>query len=74
MDEVIIVHSLSVKQVTEFFMSQVLRVNAVGPQELLVSHTEGLSERLANELGLRIGIKQEKHFIPSSTHRVKKSL
>lgn len=46
--EVIIVHVLSVQQVTVFLLAKVLRVNAIGPQEFLIGHTKGLSNRLGN--------------------------
>lgn len=51
-DEVIVVHVLSVEQVTVLLLAQVLGVNAVGSQELLVSHTEGLPDGLGDQLGL----------------------
>lgn len=51
-DEVIIVHVLSVEQVTVFLLAQVLRVDAIGPQELLVGHTESLTDGLSDQLGL----------------------
>lgn len=66
-DEVVIVHVLSVEQVTVLLLAQVLRVNAIGPQEFLVSHTEGLSNGLGNQLGLEVTVNERetceaKHF------------
>lgn len=40
MDEVIVVHLLRVDDVTVLLLTQVLWVDAVGPQELLVSHAK----------------------------------
>ena len=57
-DEVIIVHVLSIEQVTVLLLAQVLRVNAIGPQEFLVSHTEGLPNGLGNQLGLEVVVNQ----------------
>lgn len=53
MDEVVIVHVLSVEQVTVLPLAQVLWVDAVGPEELLVGNAEGLTDGLSNELSLR---------------------
>lgn len=52
-DEVVIVHVLSVEQVTVLPLAQVLGVDAVGPEELLVGNAEGLTDGLSNELSLR---------------------
>lgn len=52
MDEVIVVHVLSVEQVAVLPLAQVIGVDAVGPEELLVGDAEGLSDRLSDELGL----------------------
>lgn len=52
-NEVVIVHLLCVDDVTVLLLAQVLWVNAVGSQELLVSYTECLADRLSNKLGLR---------------------
>lgn len=46
--EVIIVHVLSVQQVTVFLLAEVLGVNAIGPQEFLIGHAKGLSNRLGD--------------------------
>jgi len=51
-DEVVVVHVLSVEQVTELLLAQVLGVNAVGPEEFLIGHAEGLPDGLGNQLGL----------------------
>lgn len=51
-DQVVVVHVLGVQQVAVLLLAQVLGVDAVGPQELLVSHAEGLSDGLSNQLGL----------------------
>lgn len=53
MNEVIIVHLLGVDDVTVLLLAQVLGVNAVGSQELLISDTESLADRLGDELGLQ---------------------
>lgn len=53
MDEVVVVHVLSVEQVTVLPLAQVLGVDAVGPEELLVGDAEGLTDGLSNELSLR---------------------
>lgn len=47
-NEVVIVHVLSVEQVTVLLLAQVLRVNAIGPQKFLVSHAECLPNGLGN--------------------------
>lgn len=52
MDEVVVVHVLCAEQVAVLSLAQVLRVDAIGSQELLVGHTEGLSNRLRDKLGL----------------------
>lgn len=52
-DEVVIVHILSVEQVTVLPLAQVLRVNAVGPEELLICDAERLADGLSDQLGLR---------------------
>lgn len=54
-DEVIVVHLLGVDDVTVLFLAQVFGIYAVGPQELLVSHTEGLADGLCDQLGLQAG-------------------
>lgn len=56
--EVIIVHVLCVKEVTVLFLAQVLRVDAIGTQEFLVCYTEGLTNGLCYELGLRAKTKE----------------
>lgn len=53
MNEVVIVHLLRVDDVTVLFLAQVLRINAVGSQELLVSNAERLSDGLSDKLSLR---------------------
>ena len=53
MDEVVVVHLLGVNDVTVLLLAQVLGVDAVGPQELLVGHTEGLANGLGDELCLQ---------------------
>ena len=53
-NEVIIVHVLGLKQLTVLFLTQVLWVDAISPQELLVGHAKGLSNGLGYELGLII--------------------
>lgn len=53
MNEVIIVHLLCVDDVTVLLLAQVLRINAVGSQELLVSYTECLADGLSDKLGLQ---------------------
>lgn len=52
-DEVVIVHILSVEQVTVLPLAQVLRVNAIGPEELLIGDAECLADGLSDQLGLR---------------------
>ena len=52
-DEVVVVHLLGVDDVTVLLLAQVLGVDAVGPQELLVGHAEGLADGLGDELGLQ---------------------
>lgn len=52
-DEVVVVHVLSVEQVAVLPLAQVLGVDAVGPEELLVGHAEGLTNGLGDQLGLR---------------------
>lgn len=54
-DEVVVVHVLSVEQVAVLPLAQVLGVDAVGPEELLVGHAEGLTDGLSDQLGLRDG-------------------
>lgn len=53
MDEVVVVHVLSVEQVAVLPLAQVLGVDAVGPEELLVGHAEGLTDGLSDELRLK---------------------
>lgn len=53
MDEVIVVHLLCVDDVTVLLLTQVLRVDAVGSQELLVSYAESLTDGLSNKLRLQ---------------------
>lgn len=55
MDEVVVVHVLSVEQVTILPLAQVLGVDAVGPEKLLVGDAKGLTDRLSDQLGLREG-------------------
>lgn len=52
MDEVVVVHFLGVDDVTVLLLAQVLRVDAVGPQEFLVGHAEGLADGLGDQLSL----------------------
>lgn len=54
-DEVVIVHLLGVDDVAVLFLAQVFGVDAVGPQEFLVGHTEGLANGLCDQLGLWAG-------------------
>lgn len=51
-DEVFVVHILSVEQVTVLPLAQVLGVNAVGSEKLLIGNTEGLTDGLSDQLGL----------------------
>lgn len=51
-DEVVIVHILSVEQVTVLPLAQVLGIDAVGSEELLIGDTEGLTDGLSDQLGL----------------------
>lgn len=60
-DEVVIVHILSVEQVTVLPLAQVLRVNAVGPEELLIGNAERLADGLRDQLGLH-GTQAEGRF------------
>lgn len=53
MNEVVIVHLLRVDDVTVLLLAQVFRVNAIGPQKLLVSDTESLADGLSDKLGLK---------------------
>lgn len=55
MDEVVVVHVLSVEQVAVLPLAQVLGVDAVGPEKLLVGDAERLADRLSDQLGLREG-------------------
>lgn len=55
MDEVIVVHLLRVDDVTVLLLAQVLRVDAVGSQELLVGHAERLADGLGDQLRLTGG-------------------
>lgn len=55
MDEVVVVHVLSVEQVAVLPLAQVLGVDAVGPEKLLVGDAERLTDRLSDQLGLREG-------------------
>lgn len=68
-DEVIIVHLLGIYDVAVFLLAQVFRVDAIGPQELLVGHTEGLPYRLGYQLGLWEGSRpaRPKHGYTGST-------
>lgn len=52
-NEVVIVHLLGVDDVAVLLLAQVLGVDAVGSQELLVRHAEGLADGLSDQLGLR---------------------
>lgn len=52
MDEVVVVHILSVEQVTVLALTKVVWVDAIGPQELLVGDAEGLTDGLSYELSL----------------------
>lgn len=52
-DEVVVVHLLGADDIAVLLLAQVLRVDAVGPQELLVGHAEGLANGLRDQLGLR---------------------
>lgn len=51
-DEVVVVHVLSVEQVAVLPLTQVLGVDTVRPQELLIRHAEGLTDGLSDELSL----------------------
>lgn len=53
MNEVVIVHLLRVDDVTVLLLAQVLRVDAVGSQELLISHAERLANGLGDQLRLQ---------------------
>ena len=53
MDEVIVVHVLSVEQVAVLPLAQVLGVDAVGSEEFLVGDAERLTDGLSYQLGLR---------------------
>ncbi len=53
MDEVVVVHVLSVEQVAVLPLAQILGVDAVGPEELLVGDAERLTDGLSYQLGLR---------------------
>lgn len=57
MDEVVIIHLLGIYDVAIFLLAQVFGVDAIGPQELLVSHAEGLPNGLGDQLGLWEGRK-----------------
>lgn len=52
MDQVIVVHVLGVEQVTILLLAEILRVDAVGPEEFLVCHAECLPDGLCDQLGL----------------------
>lgn len=51
-DEVVVVHVLSVEQVAVLPLAQVLGVDAVGPEKLLVGDAERLTDGLSDQLGL----------------------
>jgi hypothetical protein len=48
---------LGIYDVAIFLLAQVFGVDAIGPQELLVSHAEGLPNGLGDQLGLWEGRK-----------------
>lgn len=48
MNEVVIVHLLGVDDVTVLLLAQVLRVDAIGSQELLISYAERLADGLSD--------------------------
>lgn len=52
-DEVVIVHILSVEQVAVLPLAQILRVNAIGPKELLIGNAKCLANGLSDQLGLQ---------------------
>lgn len=54
-DEVVVVHLLGVDDIAVLLLAQVFGVDAIGSQELLVGHAEGLADGLGDELGLRRG-------------------
>lgn len=51
-DEVVVVHVLSVEQVAVLPLTQVLRIDTIRPQELLICHAEGLADGLRDQLSL----------------------
>lgn len=53
MDEVVVVHVLSVEKVAVLPLAQVLWVDAVCPEELLIGDAERLTDGLSDQLGLR---------------------
>lgn len=59
-NEVIVVHVLRVKEVAILFLAQILWVDAIGTQELLVCHTESLTDGLSYELSLSTNRNQVK--------------
>lgn len=51
-NEVVVVHVLSVEQVAVLSLAQVLWINAIGSQKLLICNAEGLTNGLSNQLSL----------------------
>lgn len=53
MDEVVVVHVLSVEQVAVLPLAKVLGVDAIGPEELLVGDAKRLTDGLSYQLSLK---------------------
>lgn len=51
-DEVVVVHVLSVEEVAVLSLTQVFWIDTVRPQELLIRHAEGLTDGLSDQLSL----------------------
>lgn len=73
-NEVVVVHVLSVEQVAVLSLAQVLWINAIGSQKLLICNAEGLTNGLSNQLSLterkNKAYKKHLHLHPSIKYMV----